>query len=143
MHWPVPVPSTTAMTPQTPTGAFRSASWPDCDVVSGLVGQLAVPSPATWTMTSQTVTGTAASTSPLWVVVPLVPVVSQSLEVFPSTPALMAHSVTGADALIRPDWVVDAPEEEDIPRAEAPWPSRPTALSLAVMGTLTLPTAPN
>jgi hypothetical protein len=54
----------------------------------------------------------------------------------------MAQSDTGADALINPCCVVDAAEDECSPRAEAALPSRPTALSLAEIGTLTLAIAP-
>jgi len=59
-------------------------------------------------MMSQTVTGTSASTTPVWVVAPLVPVVSQSLEVFPTRPTLTEQTLTGASALTAPFCAVDA-----------------------------------
>src|SRR5580658_6839200 len=96
------------MTPQMPAGTKASASSPCCVTLLALVGQAAVLLPAIWTMTSQMVTGTKASITPFWVVVPLVPVVLQSLEVFAPRPTLTAHRVTGTRALMAPVWLFDA-----------------------------------
>ena len=96
MHMPLAVPSTSAMTPQTVTGTKTSASWPDCDTVFGSCGQLAVLFPSISAITSHTVTGTAASITPFWVTVPLVPVRLQSLAVFPTRPTFTEQMLTGA-----------------------------------------------
>ena len=93
-------------------------------------------------MTSQTVTGTPASTTPDCVVGPLVPLVSQSLAVFPTSPTLTEQIVTGASALIAPFCDVDADCPLDNPSAAAAWSNSPTALSCAVIGALTLARPP-
>jgi hypothetical protein len=93
-------------------------------------------------MTSQTVTGTLASTTPDCVVGPLVPLVSQSLAVFPTRPTLTEQMVTGASALIAPLWAVDADWPFAKPSAAAAWFNSPIALSCAVIGALTLARPP-
>jgi hypothetical protein len=99
--------------------------------------------PSISAITSHTVTGTSASTTPVWLTGPLVPVVLQSLDVFPTSPTLTAQMLTGTLALMAPSCVVDAEVCPLVsPSAEAAWPSRPMALSCAVIGTLTLPIAP-
>ena len=75
---------------------------------SDCCGQFAELLPSISTITSQTVTGTSASTAPVCVAGPLVPVVSQPLDVFPTSPTLTEQMLTGASALMAPFCDVDA-----------------------------------
>lgn len=143
MHIPVAAPWTSTITPQTVAGAKTSASWPSWLTGPEPCGQLAVLLPSISAITSHTVIGTSASMTPVCETGPLVPVVSQSLDVFAARPTLIAQMVTGTLALMEPFCVVDAEDCPLVsPRAEAAWPSNPMALSWAVIGTLMFPTAP-
>ena len=108
MHMPLAEPSASTTTPQAVTGTKASAASPCWVAGSGCCGQSAELFPSISAMTSHTVTGTSASTTPVWVVVPLVPVVSQSLDVFPTRPTLTEQTLTGASALTAPFCAVDA-----------------------------------
>src|SRR6202042_1086863 len=78
MHIPLAEPSTSTTAPQAVTGTKTSAACPCWVAGSDCCGQFDELSPSTSAITSQTVTGTSASTTPFWLVEPLVPVVSQS-----------------------------------------------------------------
>ena len=81
--------------------------------------------------------------TPFCAVTPLVPVVSQALDVEPIRPTLIEQMLIGANALRTPFCDVAAGDVAVRPSAVAAFPSRPIALSCAVMGTLTLPSAPS
>src|SRR5580698_5066272 len=137
MHIPLAEPSTSTTPPQAVTGTKTSAACPCWLAASACCGQLEELSPSISAITSQTVTGTSASTTPDWVLGPLVPVLSQSLVVFPTKQTLTEQMLTGASALTAPSCDVDA---EDWPLASpsamAASFSRPMALSCAVIGAL-------
>ena len=144
MHIPVAVPYTSAMTPQTVAGVYRSANWPCCVTVLGCWGQVAVLLPSISAITSHTVTGTAASITPFCVVVPFVPLWSQLLDVSPTKPTFTAQMLTGASTLTAAVCVVDEEGWPAIsPSEDVARPRRPIALFWAVMGTLTVPMAPS
>ena len=70
-------------------GRRSSAAWPQgCWVEPDCCGQSDELLPSISAITSQTLTGTSASTTPVWVLAPLVPALSQSLDVFAARPTL-------------------------------------------------------
>ena len=108
MHIPSAEPSTSTTAPQAVTGTKTSAACPCWVAGSACCGQLDELSPSISAITSQTLTGTSASTTPVWVLGPLVPVVSQPLDVFAARPTLTEQMLTGASALTAPSCDVDA-----------------------------------
>jgi hypothetical protein len=137
MHIPFAEPSTSTTAPHAVTGTKTSAACPRWVAGSACCGQLDELSPSISAITSQTVTGTSASTTPVWVLEPRVPVLSQSLDVFPTRPTFTEQMLTGASALTAPFCDVDADDWPlASPSAAAASFSKPTALFCAVMGTL-------
>ena len=131
MHIPLAAPSTSTIAPQAVTGTKTLAACPCWVTGSDRCGQLDELSPSISAVTSQTATGTSASTAPVWVLEPLVPVVSQSLDVFAARPTLTEQMLTGAFAFTAPSCDVDAEDWPPAsPSAMAASFRRPMALSV-------------
>ena len=76
MHIPFAEPSTSTTAPQAVTGTKTSAASPCWVAGSDCCGQSDELLPSISAITSQTLTGTSASTTPVWALAPLVPVLS-------------------------------------------------------------------